>query len=68
MIIYTICSQKIEFYKGNWIIWKSHSADFKYGSYYLLKNDGTIDLVIETNDNVTVINNIQQKENTNGNN
>lgn len=54
-----INNNKLEFYHGNWIIWKSHSADFKYGSYYLLKNDGTIDYVIENEDNIRVIDNIK---------
>lgn len=65
--IYTINTQKVEFYHNNWIIWKSHSADFKYGSYYLLKDNGTIDFIIETCDNVQVISNINRKEIENGN-
>ena len=66
-IIHTINSQKVEFYNNNWIIWKSHSADFKYGSYYLLKDDGTIDFVIETGDNVQVFTNIDERSEENGN-
>lgn len=60
--IITINEQKVEFYNNSWIIWKSHSADFKYGSYYLLKSDGNVDFIIETCDNVRVISNINERK------
>lgn len=50
---------KIEFTGNTWIIWKAHDKNFKYGSYYVLKSDGNIDLVIEKPGDVRVINDIK---------
>lgn len=57
-IIRKIDNSILEFYKNNWIIWKSHNKDYTQGTYYRLNNDGTVDIVIETFDNVQVIHNI----------
>lgn len=50
---------KIEYVGKQWVIWKSHDKDFRYGSYYLLKTDGTIDLIIERPGDVSIAENIK---------
>lgn len=53
-----ISNAKLEFYKGNWIIWKNHNKDYTLGSYYILNHDGTVDLVHESVVNVNHIEDI----------
>lgn len=57
-IIRKITNSVLEFYNGNWIIWKNHNKDFTKGSYYVLKNDGTVDYVEDNGINVKHINDI----------
>lgn len=48
----------LEFYNNQWILWKNHNKDFTKGSYYALNDDGTIDFIMESCDNVKVIQDI----------
>ena len=51
---------KLEYYKGCWIIWKSHNKDFTVGSYYRLNTNATIDLIIESYNSIQVIKDVTE--------